>query len=523
MKFYNKVLAVLVLLHLCLLVLGQEHTQQNGFTYFYYPNGKVSSEGVMRNGKPDGYWKTYYPSGILKSEGKRVNYLLDSTWVFYNESGDTLQKVNYVLGKRNGYTYEFGVSVSNDPMHRNHIVSKELYVNDKKEGYSYSYHLNGKVKEEIHYLNNKKQGFSREFDAEGLLITLMNYKNGFLVEREKVNRKDETGLKQGIWREYYANGNIKNEANYTDDFLNGSVKEYDEQGNLKVILQYAKGALVEDKDTTALDIEIRNSYDPEGYLSYSGSYRDSIPVGIHRRYDKSGKVINGYLFDNDGFKMGEGIITNEGKKEGEWKYFYKNGSSRSAGKYVNNLESGNWNFYYGSGKKEQTGNFKLGKSDGLWQWFYENGDLKREEEFYEGVAEGIYVEYDTIGQVITSGKYFDGQKEEIWVYKVGDYTEKGKYVGDLKDGKWEAFYADGTLKYEGNYIQGNPDGEHRFYYPNGKLKEVNYYIMGISEKNWRKYDENGLLLLTITYKDNKEYRINGEKIEFAENDIRLIQ
>ena len=31
--------------------------------------------------------------------------------------------------------------------------------------------------------------------------------------------------------------------------------------------------------------------------------------------------------------------------------------------------------------------------------------------------------------VIANGKYFDGQKEEEWFYKVGDYTEKGKYVG----------------------------------------------------------------------------------------------
>jgi len=135
----------------------------------------------------------------------------------------------------------------------------------------------------------------------------------------------------------------------------------------------------------------------------------------------------------------------------------------------------------------------------------------------------MYAEYDTLGETIVSGKYFDGQKEEEWYYKVNDYSEKGRYVADLKDGKWQAFYSDGKLKYEGTYIQGNPDGEHHFYYPNGMLKESNYYVMGISEKNWRKYDENGVLLLTITYRDNKEYRINGEKIEFAEEDIRLIQ
>ena len=56
--------------------------------------------------------------------------------------------------------------------------------------------------------------------------------------------------------------------------LNGSFKEYDEDGNIKVILQYAKGALVEETDTVDMEIEIRNTYDAEGNLVYSGSYRD---------------------------------------------------------------------------------------------------------------------------------------------------------------------------------------------------------------------------------------------------------
>ena len=502
---------------------AQEAIQENGYNRILYPNGKVSSEGFMRNGKPDGYWKTYYPTGILKSEGNRTNFLLDSTWVFYNEAGDTLQKVNYVLGKRNGYTITYNTENNADPMHRGKIISKELYVNDRKEGNSYIYYPGGKLKEEVLFSNNKRHGLSREFDENGLLITMLNYKNGFLIEREKLNRKDDKGLKQGLWRTYYENGNIQTEAYYSDDQLTGSFKEFDESGKVKVMLQYADGALVEDEDTTELEVQIRNQYDEQGVLKYSGTYRDSVPVGIHRMYDKDGKVVNSFLFDNYGIKVGEGIITNEGKKEGKWKYFYGDGRVRAAGSYANNLETGKWEYYFSGGKTEQTGVFKQGKTDGLWQWYYADGTLKREEEYYEGRSEGIYVEYDTLGEVMVNGKYFDGQMEEEWFYKVGDYTEKGKYVADLKDGKWQAFYADGTLKYEGSYTQGNPDGEHNFYYPNGQLKESNYYVMGISEKNWRKYDENGVLLLTITYRDNREYRINGEKIEFAEEDIRLIQ
>jgi hypothetical protein len=30
-----------------------------GYNKLYYANGKLSSEGTIRDGKPDGYWKTY--------------------------------------------------------------------------------------------------------------------------------------------------------------------------------------------------------------------------------------------------------------------------------------------------------------------------------------------------------------------------------------------------------------------------------------------------------------------------------
>lgn len=502
---------------------AQEVLQQNGYNKIYYPNGKISSEGLMRNGKPDGFWKTYFPSGVVKSQGNRTNFLLDSIWVFFNETGDTIEKVSYVLGKRNGFTITYNSEHNLDPMLRGKIISRELYVNDRKEGMSFVYFPSGQLKEEIQYSSNKKNGFSKEYDEKGVLITLMTYKNGFLVDREKLNRKDEKGLKQGLWRTYFNNGNIKTEAFYVDDLLSGPFKEYNEGGDIRVLLQYAKGSIVEERDTTAMEVEIRNKFDNRGNLVYSGSYRDSVAVGVHRLYDTAGNVISGFLYDNNGIKVGEGIITNEGKKEGKWKYYFRNGKVQSAGNYSNNAQTGKWEYYYESGKTEQAGLFKQGKTDGLWQWYFPDGKLKREEEYYEGKPEGIYVEYDTTGETIVNGKYFDGQKEEEWFYKVGDYSEKGKYVADLKDGKWQAFYNDGKLKYEGNFIQGNPDGEHDFYYPNGRLKESNYYVMGISEKNWRKYDENGVLLLTITYKDNKEYRINGEKIDFAENDIKLIQ
>ena len=47
--------------------------------------------------------------------------------------------------------------------------------------------------------------------------------------------------------------------------------------------------------------------------------------------------------------------------------------------------------------------------------------------------------------------------------------------------------------------------------------------MGIKEKTWKKYDENGVLQLTVTYKDDVEYSINGVRIRLPEDDIKLIK
>ena len=44
---------------------------QPQFMQYRYENGTVSSEGYLKDGKPDGYWKTYHPNGKLKSEGNR--------------------------------------------------------------------------------------------------------------------------------------------------------------------------------------------------------------------------------------------------------------------------------------------------------------------------------------------------------------------------------------------------------------------------------------------------------------------
>ncbi|NMB73291.1 MAG: hypothetical protein GYA22_14215, partial [Bacteroidales bacterium] len=125
--------------------------EKKEYTVLYYPNGTKASEGYMRDGQPDGFWIAYYPNGVKKSEGNRKNFLLDSIWVFYNQLGDTAEKISYVLGKKNGYSLRYGYANDRVGKDRLVLVAKELYINDVKEGTSFYYDKQGRLKEMVRY------------------------------------------------------------------------------------------------------------------------------------------------------------------------------------------------------------------------------------------------------------------------------------------------------------------------------------------------------------------------------------
>jgi antitoxin component YwqK of YwqJK toxin-antitoxin module len=501
---------------------AQDKLIENEYITLYYPNGKVLSEGYMKNGKPEGYWKTYFTTGILKSEGNRSNFLLDSVWIFYNSVGDTTQKINYLYGKKNGYSYEYNTDRT-QPDFVGKILSKELFVNDIKEGKSFYYYKEGKLNIEVVYRNNKKDGISIEYEKDGRVITIIRYNKGSIVEREKINRYNDENKKDGTWKEFYNELKVKREENYKNGLLNGYYKEYDMQGKLVITLLYDEGKLIKEIADENSKLKVVEKLDSKGRVIESGPVIDSICVGIHNEFDTNGIIVKTRIFDNRGILLSTGIIDKEGYREGYWKDLYSSGNVKNEGNYINNLKEGKWVYYFENGKIEQTGNFKNGKEYGIWKWYFNNGNIWKEEEFLNGKMDGKYVEYDILQNVIVDGNFIEGEKEGDWSTKINDYSAKGKYVSDLRDGVWKYYYDDNSIMFVGEFIQGNPEGGHKYYYPDGKIKEEQYFVNGIPDKNWKKYDEEGNIIVTISYENGQEYRINGVRIDFAKDNKVIIK
>ncbi len=483
---------------------SQDTSKVAGFTIFRYENGNISSKGIIKNGKPDGYWKTYYENGVLKSEGNRKKFVVDSTWKFYNEDGKLILDITYKEGKKNG------IKTTYLPTE----IVKEDYVNDIKEGFASYYYADTTLRLTVKFVRGKEQGFAREFSKKGDVISLLEYRNGYLINKEFVNRYVNDTLKNGKWVTFYPNGNVKSEEWYKSGIKNGYFKQYSSDGNLISVTKYVNGEIQKDASEIA-KLDLKTDYYPSGDVKRIGSYKNNIPEGIRRDYSPEGKIIASKTF-KDGIMIADGIVDEKGLQQGPWKEYYESGEVKAVGKYSNGYKIGDWKFYYRNGKIEQIGTFlKNEKPDGDWKWYYDDGKLWREEYYDNGLENGLMTEFSDSGTVIAKGRYIDGLEDSAWVYLLGDVKVEGSFKDGKRDGMWKYYYDNGILSFEGKFVDDNQDGKHSYYWNNGKLREEGYYIMGKREGEWYKFNYDGTLFLTTSYKNGIEIKYDGVKIKPA--------
>lgn len=473
-----------------------------GHNIFYHPNGAKASEGLIRNGKPDGYWKTYNDKGILISEGNRVNYELDSIWTFYNDEGKTVLQITYKNGKKEGIRRTY----------REDEIVDENFSNDIKQGLTISYFPDGKVKRTVNFNNGLEDGIAREFSPDGTVIVLVEYRKGFIIDRENINRKDKNGLRQGRWKYFYDDGKIKTEGIFRDDKRNGYFKEYDDKGMLVDIAKYINDVRQEEVPELA-KLDVKTDYYPNGKVKTVASYKVNVPEGIRRDYDTTGRVISAYTYSK-GKIISEGIIDDEGVKDGPWKEYYEDGQLRSEGLYNLGKRVGRWKFYHQNGSIEQEGNYNTqGNPEGAWKWYYDNALVQREESFRNGQSDGLYTEFDEKGAVVVQGEYIDGLEEGLWKYQYGDTREEGLYRSGKRNGEWKTFYDNGEISFIGSFIDDNPNGHQIWFWPNGKKKDEGDYLMGMKTGDWVQYDQDGVVFLVINYQNGIEKKYDGIKIK----------
>ncbi len=54
---------------------------------YFYPSGKLESEGYYKNNRPDSIWTWYFPDGKIKENGLFIKGQRHGDWKMYDEAG----------------------------------------------------------------------------------------------------------------------------------------------------------------------------------------------------------------------------------------------------------------------------------------------------------------------------------------------------------------------------------------------------------------------------------------------------
>ena len=335
-----------------------------GVLNYYYDNGALVSSVEYKDQLISGKFSSFYKSGKVSEEGniytnsakcfkitqpidpwKDLNLL--SAWQLNFASG-----TNYMIFNEDGSINTKLYALLNDSLNEDVIVAE-----------SYS---NGKLVRSETEWRGLKFGLVKDFYENGQLKTTGNY---IITDIDSI----KTSRKDGIFKYYHSNGELKAEVSYSNGNEIGSAYFYDDAGVLKrvkVIESKNAGYNIYDNDTI-------NRIDEKGrkqgkWISLQNSYSDDdcndMPNRI--RFFKNDKPTGIWeYYSYDGSQLSNRIVWQDSVHAYSQQFDY-NGQLWQEGNLINEIENGEWKVYDPKkGYLRFKGNYDCGERNGVWQQF----------------------------------------------------------------------------------------------------------------------------------------------------------
>ncbi len=311
---------------------------------------------------------------------------------------------------------------------------KHIYTFDEitKVMNTISYCKDGQVKSKGTYTKGKGlTGTMYTYNDYGVLDTMSRVvdgiKNGICIEysyqRDEYDKlyeraveykrwEDEyrDGLKSGVCRTYKGDV-ILVEETYANGTKEGLYKEFTSKGNLREIGAYVDG--YKDGKWNRWDSET------DGLIETTGSYKESLKVGLWRTYFAGGNLRSEEMYDSEGsWRQGDRTFWyNNGKlhkkqyynadeKDGIFKEWYANGQVKFDGRYEDNLPQGTHREWHENGLISYQVEFLNGMEQGLERKWYDNGQLKEEQDWRYNTRTTYYCKrWDANGELVHETHY----------------------------------------------------------------------------------------------------------------------
>ena len=404
------------------------------------------------------------------------------------------------------------------------------------------------IKEELKK-DYREEMSKRKGTADGEYTFEIEDDRTVLITRNIQGIKPETEITQYFDKkgELYMISSLTSE---TDKELYALYRKYDKNGNLS-IYTYAidgkntdKGYYSDGKLAYILELKLLKGKNPipngkyieyykNGQVKVQGNHKEGKRDGEFKAFLRNGKSVGSVFYkdgkiikstlvnsmkDNASFSLvtdinynlnSHEIVTDEFPNQLLKQYFIFN---------KNGLLDGESREYYEEGDIKSISPFKNNIPDGVFISYYQNGNIKEKHTYKNGNEEGeglFYYQNGNIGQnsFLLNGKLVT---EVFEYYPNGNMKTKAHYIDGKLNGELIIYYENGNIKEKTFTIDEKLSGDAFEYYPSGKLRNKSFFKNGKREGESLTYYENGKLKKKILYKNGMK---NGFAIAYYEDGI----
>lgn len=393
---------------------------------FFNENGFLSMRIDYSFGKKNGVRELYSDSGIIKSKEFFVQDIKNGWTELFNDRGILLAQIFYIEDKEENFAAEFEEDgrIVNILEYRKGSLLKKNRVNryDKqkqKTGLWVETDSLYRIQKSIQYLNNMKNGFLKEYDSNGNLVKLEKYINDILQAEEKELNKVK------LQKSFFENGNVKSQGSFIEGTPVGIHTYYDSLGNAENARYYLSGFLVSEGrvDNQGRKQGEWKEYFSNGNVKSVGSYLDDLKTGSWKYFfsegqkEQTGDYLKGLPTGRWNWFYEDGKLLRDeyfklGKEEGYSYELLSGGDTLSAGEYDRGQREGKW--FFRQGDQKITGEFVAGEMNGLWVHYYDTGQKSFEGEFRESLAVGLHKSWHHNGELKWKGNFIAGVRDGVW-------------------------------------------------------------------------------------------------------------
>ena len=334
--------------------------------------------------------------------------------------------------------------------------------------------------------------FSRNRNI-GIIVLLLLFGCGKKEKEVVLIERDGVTYEQGAQKPFsgkmsskYNNGNMKTEGDYKDGLPVGTWKFWDRDGTeytgavSKYVFHEIQSGETLEKIADNFEVDVDQLYELNEDIDKDAG--DKIKAGQVIGVKTADDADGQFLFwyDKQRIKIKSHKVFINGRRNSKWTFWNENGNIVRTGSYAAGKRDGSYAYYFNDGSKKEEGAWKNDQRDGLWVKYSNNGNTQKEGTYSNGKKDGVWTTWNDKGLMASKYLYENNKVIDKWAFKY-------------------QFYSNGNEKTLKSTRNNKLDGKQTIWHQNGQMKSIGNYTTGKENGDFQEWYENGQMQSKVNY------------------------